>query len=189
MFRTIAAGGRIARKTRMTGNGRPEKSPVAEPLDHFSLLREVASCVEIAEIIHPQQGLRATRRRPVYSFCSCSRTSAVWNTTCVRSGWDLSQTARTLMEIHLVSSLTPDDESRLAPSVLAAIGGLLDGLPVSYSVRIETGAGNAIQHSHTAAPASPVDQPDPGPEVSERPVSEESSRLKRASPAKIRALR
>ena len=54
------------------------------------------------------------------------------------------------MEIHLVSSLTPDDESRLAPRVLAAIAGVLEGLPVSYSVRIETAVGNAIHHNHTA---------------------------------------
>ncbi len=54
------------------------------------------------------------------------------------------------MEIHLVSSLTSDDESRLAPAVLTAIGRVLDRLPVSYSVRIETAAGNAIQHHHTA---------------------------------------
>lgn len=54
------------------------------------------------------------------------------------------------MEIHLVSSLTPDDESRLAPRVLAAIGEVLERLPVSYSLRIETGLGNAIHHNHTA---------------------------------------
>ncbi len=54
------------------------------------------------------------------------------------------------MEIHLVSSLTPDDESRLAPRVLAAIGRVLDGLPVSYSVRIETALGGAIHHDHKA---------------------------------------
>lgn len=53
------------------------------------------------------------------------------------------------MEIHLVSSLTPDDEGRLAPKVLAAIGAVLDGLPVSYSVRIETAVGNAIHHTRT----------------------------------------
>lgn len=57
------------------------------------------------------------------------------------------------MEIHLVSSLTPDDESRLAPKVLEAIGGILEGLPVSYSVRIETTVGNAIHHNHTATAA------------------------------------
>lgn len=55
------------------------------------------------------------------------------------------------MEIHLVSSMTSDDENRLAPAVLTAIGRILDGLPVSYSVRIETVAGNAIHHNHTAA--------------------------------------
>lgn len=54
------------------------------------------------------------------------------------------------MEIHLVSSLTPDDESRLAPKVLTAIGAILDALPVSYSLRIETALGNAIHHSRTA---------------------------------------
>ena len=54
------------------------------------------------------------------------------------------------MEIHLVSSLTPDDESRLAPKMLAAIGAVLDGLPVSYSVRIETAIGNAIHRNRTA---------------------------------------
>jgi hypothetical protein len=57
---------------------------------------------------------------------------------------------RKLMEIHLVSSLTPDDESRLAPSVLAAIEGVLGSLPVSYSLRIVTALGNSIQHNHTA---------------------------------------
>ena len=54
------------------------------------------------------------------------------------------------MEIHLVSSLTPDDESRLAPKILTAIGGVLDSLPVSYSLRIETVIGNSIHHSHAA---------------------------------------
>jgi len=56
------------------------------------------------------------------------------------------------MEIHLVSSMTPDDENRLAPTVLAAIGRVLEGLPVSYSVRIETATGDAIRHNHIAPP-------------------------------------
>ncbi len=55
------------------------------------------------------------------------------------------------MEIHLVSSLTPDDENRLAPTVLKALGDVLERLPVSYSVRIETAIGTAIHHNHTAA--------------------------------------
>ena len=64
------------------------------------------------------------------------------------------------MEIHLVSSLTPDDESRLAPKVLAAIGGVLDGLPVSYSVRIETAVGNAIHRNRTAPETGQAAHPD-----------------------------
>lgn len=54
------------------------------------------------------------------------------------------------MEIHLVSSLTPEDECRLAPQVLSAIERILDRLPITYCVRVETTAGNEIQHSHTA---------------------------------------
>jgi len=55
------------------------------------------------------------------------------------------------MQIHLVSSLTPDDERRLAPAMLAAIGRVLDRLPVAYSVRVETATGNSIQQNRTAA--------------------------------------
>ncbi len=55
------------------------------------------------------------------------------------------------MEIHLVSSLTPEDENRLAPQMLAAIERILDRLPVTYAVRIETTCGNQIVRSHTAA--------------------------------------
>jgi hypothetical protein len=63
------------------------------------------------------------------------------------------------MEIHLVSSLTPDDENRLAPRVLQAIGDVLERLPVSYSVRIETAIGNAIHHNHTAVNRPADDAP------------------------------
>ena len=64
------------------------------------------------------------------------------------------------MDIHLVSSLTADDETRLAPKVLAAIGGVFDGLPVSYSVRVETADGNAIHRSHTAPHQAHAGLPD-----------------------------
>ena len=69
------------------------------------------------------------------------------------------------MEIHVVSSLTPDDESRLAAKMLAAIGGVLDGLPVSYSVRIETAIGTAIHRSHRAARHSHADAPSDAPKT------------------------
>ncbi len=41
------------------------------------------------------------------------------------------------MQIRLVSSLTPEDEERLAPDLLAALRAVLDSWPVSYSIRIE----------------------------------------------------
>jgi len=72
------------------------------------------------------------------------------------------------MEIHLVSSLTPEDESRLAPDMLAAIGQLLERFPVSYSVRIELAAGQAINRRHTvAAPQDRLAGADPRVRISE----------------------
>ena len=62
------------------------------------------------------------------------------------------------MEIHLISTMTAEDENRLAPAMLAAIGRVLSDLPVSYAVRIETTAGNAIHQNHTA---SSVELPPP----------------------------
>jgi len=64
------------------------------------------------------------------------------------------------MEIHLVSSLTPDDESRLAPQLLVAIERILDRLPVTYSVRVETSAGNQIHRSHVVPPRGEASIPD-----------------------------
>jgi hypothetical protein len=55
------------------------------------------------------------------------------------------------MNIRFVSSLTPDDEDRLAPAVIGAIAPLLDQLPIAYTVRIETAAGRVFQHAHTGA--------------------------------------
>ena len=71
------------------------------------------------------------------------------------------------MDIHLISSLTPDDESRLAAKVLAALGGLLDGFPVSYSIRIETAVGDAIHRSHNAARRPQADASQTAPIVAD----------------------
>jgi hypothetical protein len=64
--------------------------------------------------------------------------------------------ARPKTQITFVSSLTPEDESRLAAALLDAMGGLLDLLPIAYSIRIETAAGKRLdrtrspQDAHTA---------------------------------------
>ena len=53
------------------------------------------------------------------------------------------------MDIRLVSSLTPEDETRLAPALLAALTSLLDQLPICYTVRMETTTGRSFHHNHT----------------------------------------
>jgi hypothetical protein len=52
------------------------------------------------------------------------------------------------MNIRFISTLTADDENRLAPGLLKAIGALLDQLPIAYTVRIETTGAQVFQHSH-----------------------------------------
>lgn len=52
------------------------------------------------------------------------------------------------MDIRFISSMTPDDEARLAPAVVDLIGALLDHLPLTYSLRVETAAGITFQRTH-----------------------------------------
>lgn len=52
------------------------------------------------------------------------------------------------MEIRLVSSLNPDDEFRLAPAVLEALGVFLNQLPIAYTLRVETADGKGFSHHH-----------------------------------------
>lgn len=42
------------------------------------------------------------------------------------------------MHIELTSTLTQEDENRIAPAVLKALSAILDILPISYMVRVET---------------------------------------------------
>jgi hypothetical protein len=51
------------------------------------------------------------------------------------------------MDIHFISTLTPEDEDRYAPMALAAIRAVLDQMPISYAVRIVTTNGTALQHT------------------------------------------
>jgi hypothetical protein len=74
------------------------------------------------------------------------------------------------MEIRLISSLTPDDENRLAPKVLAAVGHVLEGLPVSYSIRIVTAVGNAILQNRTAPQNGTAAGPDGPPDALASPA-------------------
>jgi hypothetical protein len=51
------------------------------------------------------------------------------------------------MDIHFVSTLTPEDEDRYAPMVLAAVKAILESMPISYAVRVVTANGLAVQHT------------------------------------------
>jgi hypothetical protein len=55
------------------------------------------------------------------------------------------------MNIRFVSSLTAEDESRLAAAILGMVRGLLDHFELSYTIRIETADGRLLHHS--SAPA------------------------------------
>ena len=54
------------------------------------------------------------------------------------------------MNIRFISTLTAEDENHFAPALLRAIGSLLDQLPITYTVRIETTGAQTFQHSHPA---------------------------------------
>jgi hypothetical protein len=52
------------------------------------------------------------------------------------------------MDIHVVSTLTPDDEERVASALLTALAELLDGLPIAYAVRIQTSGARVVQRTN-----------------------------------------
>jgi hypothetical protein len=51
------------------------------------------------------------------------------------------------MDIHFVSSLTPDDEDRVAAALLAIVTSLLEHFSLAYTVKIETTSSRVLQHT------------------------------------------
>lgn len=69
------------------------------------------------------------------------------------------------MDIHFVSTLTPEDEDMYAPVVLNAVRAILDLMPIAYTLRIETTNSRVVQHSksdvrYEASPSPLDDEPD-----------------------------
>ena len=60
------------------------------------------------------------------------------------------------MEIRLVSSLTAEDELKMAPAVLDALGEVLNQLPISYTLRFRTADGKGFAHYHLPEAAAAV---------------------------------
>ena len=52
------------------------------------------------------------------------------------------------MDIRLISTLTVEDEARLAAAICAAAGQLLDQFSIIYTIRIETTDGQLFQRHH-----------------------------------------
>jgi hypothetical protein len=69
------------------------------------------------------------------------------------------------MDIHFISSLTPDDEDRLAPAVLEALKPMLALMPIAYTIRIRTASNSVYQHTRTEVdlPDTPVEPDDVRP--------------------------
>jgi len=65
------------------------------------------------------------------------------------------------MDIHVVSTLTSEDEDRVADALGAALAELLDGLPIAYALRIQTSGTKVLTRTN-------LDAPDPALEVDER---------------------
>ena len=53
------------------------------------------------------------------------------------------------MDIHFISSLTPDDEDRLATTILETLKPMLSLIPIAYTVRIKTSSNAVFQHTRT----------------------------------------
>ena len=60
------------------------------------------------------------------------------------------------MHIEFTSTLTTEDENRLAPAVLKALSGLLDMLPIAYMIRVETTDQNVFENVSTSPVAEPI---------------------------------
>ena len=54
------------------------------------------------------------------------------------------------MDIHFVSTLTPDDEERLAAMIIETAKGLLSCFPISYTLRVTATSDKVLEHSQSA---------------------------------------
>ena len=54
------------------------------------------------------------------------------------------------MVIRFTSTLTDEDEARIAPALMRAVGNLLAPFQISYSIRIETTSGGIVEDGRAA---------------------------------------
>jgi hypothetical protein len=64
------------------------------------------------------------------------------------------------VRIQFTSTLTPEDENRVAPAILSSVARLLELLPIAYSLQIQTSDGELYQHNTQDRPRpTPIDEP------------------------------
>ena len=63
------------------------------------------------------------------------------------------------MNIRFTSSLTSEEENTLAPSLLKALGAILDLLPIAYAIRVETADSNVYQRGSMQDDSSQQEAP------------------------------
>lgn len=75
------------------------------------------------------------------------------------------------MNIRFTSSLTPDDENRLAPIIIQAIAAVLKLMPIAFVIRIDTSDSKVYQASGSGTASTPslAGLPIPGSEWPLRP--------------------
>jgi len=56
------------------------------------------------------------------------------------------------VNIRFTSSLTPEDENLAAAGILKALTGILDLLPIAYTIRIDTSDSQVYQHTGSNVP-------------------------------------
>ena len=61
------------------------------------------------------------------------------------------------MDIHVVSTLTSEDEDRVADALVVALAELLDGLPIGYALRIKTSGMKVLTRTNLDPPDSTID--------------------------------
>jgi hypothetical protein len=68
---------------------------------------------------------------------------------------------RRIMEIRFNSTLTAEDELRVAQVLLAAVGKFLESMPIAYAIRIRTSGGNLLQRDRVQTDLPKSDPPSP----------------------------
>ena len=63
------------------------------------------------------------------------------------------------MDVHVVSTLTLEDEDRLADAVISALADLFDELAIAYALRIETSSTKVIRRVRAGASVRPPKSP------------------------------